>query len=97
MVNDTIPRVNMKFLRTGNMSVYGNLNIEYISEIGKHTLVGIAKGIAVYTPNSSRRFQLDLDRKKGIDYHSGKLSFKFTSDIGSKSSVLAEDEIILKY
>ena len=58
MVNDTIPSLNLVFNRTGNMSVYGDLAVDHISVQGKITRVGIANGVAVYTPNTVRRFQL---------------------------------------
>jgi len=41
-VTDTIPRLNMKFNRTGNMSVYGDLVVNHVSPQGKVTRVGAA-------------------------------------------------------
>ena len=60
MVNDTIPRFSMVFNRSGNMSVFGDLSVDHISTQGKITRVGIANGVAVYTPNTKRRFQFNL-------------------------------------
>ena len=63
----------MTFNRTGNMSVYGDITVDYISTQGKITRVGIANGVAVYTPNTIRRFQFNLNKLPGVDYKSGTL------------------------
>ncbi len=54
MANDTLPRVKLLFTRSGNMSAFGDLTVDHISPQGKITRVGIANGVAVYTPNSKR-------------------------------------------
>jgi hypothetical protein len=79
MSEDTIPILNMTFQRTGNMSVYGNISVYYTAVNGKTTPAGTAKGIAVYTPNTARRFRLTLDTQRGIDYHSGRLSVEYAT------------------
>ncbi len=79
MVEDTIPVLSMTFKRTGNMSVYGDISVYYTSASGKTSPAGSAKGIAVYTPNTARRFRFTLDKKGGIDYHSGRLSVEYTT------------------
>lgn len=96
MVSDTIPRLMMTFNRTGNMSVYGDLSVNYISLSGKVTQVGVVRGIAVYTPNALRRFQLNLNKVEGVDYHSGKLKIIYTAQTDVKSDRLAEGELPLK-
>ena len=91
--NDTIPIIKMKFTRTGNMSVYGDLTVTYISPKGNETQVSIAKGVAVYTPNEIRWFQVALEKKNSINYKTGKIRVNYSSQSGDK---LAEGEIILK-
>jgi len=86
--------LNMAFNRTGNMSVYGDISVYHITWEGKTTLVGSVKGMAIYSPTSSRRFSLYIDRNYGIDYHSGKLHIVY-SDQSSKGAKLAEAEIVL--
>ena len=87
--------VNITFNRTGNMSVYGDVIVNHISAEGKVTLVGLVKGMAVYTPNSVRRFHLVLDNSGVVNYHEGKLRVVY-SDQSSKPITLAEAEIELK-
>jgi hypothetical protein len=95
IVSDTIPRLSMVFHRSGNMSVYGDLAVDYISPQGKSVRAGIANGIAVYTPNRSRKFQLDLNKLPGIDYRSGKLKATFSAPSDVKPSKYAEAELTL--
>ena len=44
MAEDTVPVLSMTFLRKGNMSVYGDLSVNYISAQGKTISAGTNKG-----------------------------------------------------
>jgi hypothetical protein len=90
------PMFSFVFNRTGNMSVYGDLAIDYISQQGTVTRVGIANGMAVYTPNSVRRFSLRLNRIIGVDFHSGKLRVTYSAPSDVKPEKFAEAELILR-
>ncbi len=93
--NEKGTSVNITFNRTGNMSVYGDVSVEHTSALGKVTQVGVVKGMAVYTPNSVRRFHLVLDNTTGVNYHEGKLKVVY-ADQSSKPITLAEAEIVLQ-
>ena len=95
MVNDSVTKIKMRFDRSGNISVYGDLMVDYISSQGKVSHVANVKGIAVYTPNIYRLFQCNLDKAPGVDYHKGKLLVTFTSQSELKPSKLAEAELPL--
>ena len=94
-VNDTIPRLSMAFNRSGNMSVYGDLAVDYISLQGKITRVGIANGVAVYTPNTIRRFQFNLNRLPGVNYREGTLRIIYSAPSDVKPVRYAEAELKL--
>ncbi len=96
MVNDTIPLLKVAFNRSGNMSIYGDLAVDYVSAGGEVTRVGIANGIAVYTPNIRRTFQFNLKTLPGIDYHSGRLVLTFSAPSDIKPEKYAEAEIALR-
>ena len=96
MVNDTIPTLNMAFNRTGNMSVYGDITIDYISPRGKVLRVSFIQGMAVYTPNPIRRLKIDVDKALGIDYRRGKFHIVYTSQSDTKPENLAEAELLLR-
>jgi P pilus assembly chaperone PapD len=94
-VNDTIPYFSMVFNRQGNMSVYGDIAIYYVSDRGKETKVGMANGIAIYTPNKIRKFRLELSNDPGINYHSGTLKVVFSASSDVKPVRYAEAEVQL--
>ena len=92
---DSIPELKVTFNRTGNMSVYGDISVDHISLQGKVTRIGIAKGMALYTPNLVRHFNLLLEKNAGIDYHKGRLRIAYTTQPDAKSLKLAETELEL--
>jgi hypothetical protein len=95
-VNDTIPRFSFVFNRTGNMSVYGDITVDYISTQGKITRVGVANGVAVYTPNTLRQFQFNLNIVPGVDFRSGTLRVIYSAPSDVKPLRYAEAELNLK-
>lgn len=95
MLNDTTPVLNLTFNRSGNMSVYGDVAITYVSPQGKETEIGTVKGIAVYTPGTVRKAKIPLDNKQGFDYKTGKIKVVYTSSVNGKSVKIAEAELSL--
>lgn len=96
MINDTTPGVKLVINRTGNMSSYGDIKVEYISPLGKVILVGNVQGVAVYTPNTKRRSFIKLNIIPGIDYRSGKLRLIYSTQRDDKGVELAEAELQLQ-
>jgi hypothetical protein len=96
MYKDTIPTLKMSINRTGNMSVYGDINVEHISPEGKITRVGNVQGVAVYTPNLVRRARIELNKKLGINYKTGKLRLEYSAQREDKNAKLAEAELQLQ-
>lgn len=96
MKNDTFPRLKMVFNRTGNMSVYGDLAVDHISPQGKVTRVGIANGVAIYTPNKLRRFQFNLNKVPGVDFRSGQIRVIYSAPSDVKPVRYAEAELFLR-
>ncbi len=90
---DSIPYVQFAFNRSGNMSVYGDINVDYISPEGKSTRIGAAKGIAVYNPTIKRNFTLPLTIKENVDVHSGQLRVSYSYE--GKDDKPAETKINL--
>lgn len=89
------PILNLKFERMGNFSVYGNLTVDHISSLGVITRVGIANGIAVYTPNKVRTFQFQLNDLVGVDYKQGKLQIQYLNASDLRKGNLAQTQILL--
>lgn len=76
------PHLNLRINRLGNMSVYGNLLVEHISDSGEAIIVGQVKGVSVYTPNSYRHFSIGLDLSNVQDLTKGKVRVSYISDKG---------------
>lgn len=90
------PHLKMILRRTGNHSSYGDINIDHVSEKGKVTTIATVKGLAVYTPNPYRQFDMELEKIPGINYHHGKLRITYTAQSkGTVSDPLAEAELQL--
>lgn len=81
--------LKIRFNRTGNMSVYGDLSVDHVSNQGKVTRVGLVKGISVYTPNKVRNMSIKLDEKTGVNYQSGELHVNYFTSSDEKSGKLA--------
>ena len=93
---DGFPKVQLSFARTGNASIYGDLQVNYISEQGKSTQVGLAKGFAIYTPNPTRLFTLNLNQSTAINYNKGKLQVLYTTSSDKKPVIITESTINLQ-
>lgn len=93
--NDTIPRLSVVFNRSGNYSAYGDLAVDHVSEQGIVTRVGIANGVAVYTPNLRRKFEFSLINTAGIDLTSGRLMITFSAPSDVRPEKYAEALLIL--
>ena len=90
LIQDSIPRLSLALSRSGNRSVYGDFAVNFVPAQGKPVVVGRARGIAVYTPNTSRQLQLDLARPGGLDYHSGTLQLVYSSAADARYEKYAE-------
>lgn len=89
----TTPAVVVDLVRSGNRSVYGDITAYHVSPKGGQTVVGIVKGLAVYTPNRLRqmRLPLDLDPKA-----QGMIRVVFRERGDSRVAVEAETTISLQ-
>lgn len=93
--NDTIPKLKLTFNRAGNYSVYGDISVDHVSPVGEITRVGIANGLAVYTPNTKRSFEFNLINTSGVDLKSGKLLVTYSAPSDVKPEKYAEAELML--
>jgi len=94
--NDTLPRLGIVFNRTGDYSSYGDLAIDHVSPQGTVTRVGVANGVAVYTPNTIRRFEVTLINTKDVDLTTGRLLITYSAPSDVKPEKYAEAVLLLK-
>jgi hypothetical protein len=92
---DGNPVLQMLITRTGNQSVYGDIEVDHVAPDGTVSRAGIVRGLAVYTPKDKRLFNLNLINKD-LDYSSGKLIVKYISVSDLDSYTLAESELLLQ-
>jgi len=91
---DTIPVLNFDLNRTGNMSVYGDITVDYISPEGKETRICSVKGMSVYTPNTLRHFHMSLQKNPAVDLTKGSLHLVYT-DLSGPVQKVAQQQILL--
>lgn len=90
------PRLGITLNRSGLMSSYGDISVEYVSASGKVKEVGSVKGIAVYTPNIKRRFFVNLNEAQGADLHNGTLRIVYKTQKEARIQDSSNIELSLK-
>lgn len=94
---DTIQFLKLIINRTGNISIYGNLTVEYVPMQGKADVVGVVKGVGVYTNINKRYVSIKLNKTPGTTLTNGKLKVRYTSpEDAKKYEVYAEGELEIK-
>ncbi len=76
--------LNFNINRTGNMSTYGDITINYISGNNKKYVVGNVMGVAVYTPGNLRKVKMQLQKPEGVNFSGGKLTVVYAKHDGKK-------------
>jgi len=94
-VADGTKKLQLTLNRTGNMSLYGEVTVFYISPGGKETQIGILGNVAVYTPNTLLNLTIDLDKNQNFDLSKGKIRVVYSSKSGVKTEKIAEAELVL--
>lgn len=89
---DTTKIINFKINRIGNMSVYGDIKVIYISNNGKETQIGALNGLAVYTPNAFRRVLIELNGDKSVDYKNGILKITYSAQSETRPEIYGQAE-----
>lgn len=89
------PVLKLVLNREGDKSVYGDLTVDYVPSTGERVNVGKIRGIAVYTPNTTRRVSIRLTVPEEVDLNNGKLVVRFSDANEAKPQVYDEKEWIL--
>jgi P pilus assembly chaperone PapD len=93
---DTITMMKFTINRSGNISVYGDILIEYSPPQGKPVEIGRVRGIAVYTCTNKRNVSVRLSNVKLTNLKTGKIIVRFTSSGDSPYELYSEKELILQ-
>ncbi len=93
--SDTTAGLNITLNRSGNMSLYGDIVVDYVADNGKMVEIGNVRGVAVYTCANKRLFTVRLKNPAGLDLKSGKIKVLFTSPKDTRHEVYAQKELDL--
>jgi P pilus assembly chaperone PapD len=80
--------------RTGNQSIYGDFTATFVPARGTPTVVAIANGVAVYTPNLGRTAALTLRPPPGVVLADGRLHLAYTMQ-GKGNETIAEADLLV--
>ncbi len=93
---ESAPILKVTINRSGNMSVIGDLSVEYISEKGDASEIGKLKNVAVYPDINKRFVSINLNQTTGLNFKNGKLRITYRSIFeAKKQEVFAKTEIDL--
>lgn len=80
--------------RKGKSSIYGDFTVEYFPLKGKSYIIGVMKGVAVYTTINKRYMSIKLNKTPGMNLDTGILKLKYTSrGSGEKREVHAVEDL----
>ncbi len=80
--------------RTGNISLYGDIMVEFVPDKGKPYTICKAAGVGVYTNINKRYMQVKLNNTSGTPLGKGKLKVQYISKGETKKPVVyAEGEL----
>ncbi len=95
VLNDSLLQLKIVINRGGNMSAYGDITVDHISDQGKITRLATLNGLAVYTPYPKRNILIPLATNTGLQMNSGKLHISYKTQADAGSVLLAETALPL--
>jgi len=90
---DATQYLTLTLNREGNVSIYGDIIIEFVPNHGKPYQIGTVKGVGVYTNISKRNISIKLDNTSIKPLTGGKLKVQYISSSDTKRLVYAEGEL----
>tara|TARA_B110000238_G_scaffold48414_1_gene52690 strand:- start:2705 stop:3526 length:822 start_codon:yes stop_codon:yes gene_type:complete len=68
--------------REGNISLYGDITVEYIPLKGEPVTIGLLRGVAIYTNINKRFISITINEKYKFNESTGSLKISYNSRIG---------------
>jgi hypothetical protein len=94
--HDTLSCLRLTINRIGNISVYGDLLVEYIDVKGSPHEIGKIMNLGVLSNTNKRNVVVKLDRVQETDFKNGKLRVSYTNnDIPKKPVMYVTGELDL--
>ncbi len=79
--------------REGNASVYGDITILFKSRGGQSVVLRKINGLAIYTPNASRRMNVNVQPPGGIDIKNGTLTLLYHQSKEAGGRLITEHSV----
>jgi P pilus assembly chaperone PapD len=86
--------LSLEITRSGNKSVFGDFTA-YLHQGKEKLIVGKANGVALYTPNTRRKFVLNIQAPKGISLDQGRLEVEYTIPPADGDELLGKASLAL--
>ncbi len=92
-----VSKISVSMHRRGNQSIYGDFRAIFKSNnIGTETVIALANGVAVYTPNTQRQFLFPINTPSGMNLSGGKIRIIFLeSGKNEDTGLIAETSLAL--
>ncbi|MCD4679372.1 MAG: hypothetical protein K8S00_03190 [Bacteroidales bacterium] len=87
--------ITLTINRTGNISIYGDILIQFIPKQGKSHQIAAVRGVGVYTNINKRNITVKLSNTSGEPFSNGKLKVQYVSNEKNKRVVYSEAELDL--
>lgn len=71
------PRLSVAMHREGNGSIYGDFRVTHTQKNGLPTVIGLSNGVAIYTPNTLRQYEIPLTTSPDINITDGNIHIVF--------------------
>jgi hypothetical protein len=90
---DEAQNLTLTIHRSGNISIYGDILIQFIPAKGKPYQIGAVRGVGVYTNINKRTVSVKLKNTPGMPFSNGKFKVQYVSNGETKSKIYAEAEM----
>jgi hypothetical protein len=90
-----MPVIELEITRDGDYSTYGDLQVIHTALDGTETLVGLVRGVAVYTPLQSRKMKIPFNKVE-TPPADGSLKITYSAKKDGETIVFAETELSLE-
>jgi hypothetical protein len=94
--DDSYQNLNLNINRSGNISLYGDIQVEFIPDQGKAYVIAAVTGVGVYTNLNRRNISMRLDLPKGEKLTKGKLKVTYSIGGDEKASIYASSSLVIE-
>lgn len=89
------PEISLIINRSGNQSVYGDIEVSFLSADGERRTIAAVRGTAIYTDVESRKYNIVLRNTEDVIFKDGTLEVVYKNTSAEGGEVLAKSELEL--